>query len=217
MLILDLETVAIDGLDGLTEPATAPAHYKDAQKIADYIAKAEREQTTKAALYPWTARIVALGWQRHDADDVTVRLCPDERAEQAALVDLADAIYDRRLRLVSPIIGFNHRTFDLLVIQARALLLRVAMPVINTDRYRGPHVDLLERLTSFGAIPPRSLHWFARRFGIVVDDAVRGSDIAALVAAGDWDAVRRHCASDVRLTAQLAECLGVLPQKAVSA
>lgn len=208
-IILDLETVAINGARALLEPVSAPANYKDPDKIAAYIADAQKAQIDKAALYPWTARVVALGWIDDTGAD-TVVLCADEYAEAAALTRLASAVWRDDDRFVRPIVGFNHRVFDLPVILARSLLLGVRFPALNLDRYRTPHTDLLEKLTWYGAIPSRSLKWYARRFGIPVDDAVSGADIAALVAAGDWPAIEAHNRSDLRLTQALAERLGVV-------
>jgi hypothetical protein len=74
----------------------------------------------------------------------------------------------------------------------------------------------MQVLTFKGAIAARSLKWFAKRFQIPVDDAISGKEIGALVAAGEWDAVRAHCLSDIRLTRALAQRLGYW-QKAVAA
>lgn len=213
-IILDLETVAIDNVADLVEPVSAPANYKDPEKIAAYIADAQKTQADKAALFAWTARIVALGWI--DAQGEHCELVRDEAEERAALGRLARAVWRDDDRFVQPVIGFNHRVFDLPVILARSLLLGVKFPPLNLDRYRTPHTDLLEKLTWYGAIPARSLKWYARRFGIPVDDAVNGADIAALVAAGDWPAIEAHNRSDLRLTQALAERLGVVRGSQVS-
>lgn len=211
-VILDLETVAIDSAVAYVEPVSAPANYKKPEAIAAYIAEAEKAQIEKAALYPWTARIVALGSIAHDGTE-RVDVCQDHDSEAAALtafwalvdIDPTDHRYG-----VRPIIGFNSRQFDLPVLLARSLILGVAHPAISLDRYRSPHIDLMERLTWQGAIPARSLKWFARRFGLPVDDAIGGADIAALVAAEDWPSVASHCLSDIRLTRELAIRLGVM-------
>lgn len=215
-IVLDLETVAIDGAAALAEPVSAPANYKDPEKIAAYIAEAQRAQLDKAALYPWTARIVALGYVDTDGDE-TIVCCQDEAQEAAALAAFWPATWNSDERFTRPIIGFNHRAFDLPVLLARSLLLGVKAPLLNLDRYRTPHTDLMEKLTWFGAIPARSLTWYAKRFGLGVADTVKGSDIARLVADGQWDAVTAHCRSDVRLTRALAERLGVIRGMRVAA
>lgn len=213
-IVLDVETVAADGIE--YEPISAPAHYKDPEKIAAYIADGERTQRERAALHPWTTRVVCLGWIDNDGLE-TASVCRDESAEAAALEAFWRSVMHADDRFVRPILGFNHRQYDLPVLLARSLLLNVPAPNINLDRYRTPHIDLMDRLTWFGAVPSRSLHWYCRRFGLAVDDAVKGRDIAALVAAGDWDAVEAHNRSDVRLTLALAERLGLVRSRRATA
>lgn len=207
-VVIDIETVAVDGIE--TEPVSAPANYKDPEKIAAYIAQAEAAQRERAALYPWTARVVALGTASGEHEP-TVVVLPSEAEEREALTWFwRTAVHEEDARFVRPLIGFNHRTFDLPVLMARSTLLGVRYQPLNLDRYRTPHVDLMDKLTFYGAVPARSLHWFARRFGLPVDDTVRGADVAKLVAEGDWEDVRAHCASDVQLTRALAQRLGLM-------
>jgi len=56
----------------------------------------------------------------------------------------------------------------------------------------------------------RTLKAFCKRFGIPVNDAINGSEIPALVAAGKWEEVAAHCRADVELTVQLAHRLGIV-------
>lgn len=206
-MILDLETIGAP--DVAVEPVSAPANYRDPQKIADYIADAEAAQRTRAALHPWTAQIVCLGYIDVEAHEHAL-ICRTEDEERTALAQFWAALLEQDGRFVRPVIGFNHRAFDLPVLLARSLLLGVSAPSLNLDRYRTPHIDLLDKLTFYGTVPARSLTWFARRFGLEVTDTTRGSDIAACVAAGDYEAVRAHNLSDLRLTKALAERTGWL-------
>jgi len=216
-LILDLETVAISDAGDYLEPATAPTNYKDAAKIAAYIAEAEAAQVSKAALYPWTARIIAAGWCETPGDVVTVRLVNADALEATLLRELADRINDQGYTV--PIVTFNGLGFDLPVLMARARLLGVPFPALDISRFRSPHPDLLKILTFDGAIPARSLKWFAKRFGLNTDDAFSGREIAQLYEDGNWDAISAHVTSDVTLTRQLAERVGVVKarQQAVTA
>jgi hypothetical protein len=102
------------------------------------------------------------------------------------------------------------------VLLSRSRLLGVRAPDLNLDRYRSPHPDLLQRLTYRGAIQARSLRWFAKRFGLDTSDAFSGKEIAGLYEDGNWDAIKAHCASDVRLTRHLAERIGVLTPRRVA-
>lgn len=213
-MIFDLECVAIDGAADLAEPVSAPANYKDQKAIDDYVEKAQREQLHKAALYPWTARIVALG--TIDANGVEdVDICRTEDEERTVLGHFwLKASFGGGVEHIKRLIGFNSLSYDLPVVMARSRVLEVSHPKIDLTPWKCPHIDLLRELR-FGSndIPRRSLKWFAKRFQIPCDDTVTGADIAKLVSEGNWDAVRSHCLSDCRLTKALAEYLGVLPRK----
>ena len=209
-VVLDLETAPAHGAEALfTEPVQAPATYKDADKIAAYIENAQAKQRARAALDPWTARIVALGIWAPGLPAPRVRVARSE-AEEAEALAAFWALVGSPAGSVAPLVTFNGRAFDLPVLMVRSRLLDVHAPILNIDRYRSPHPDLLDILTFRGAIASHKLTWFARRFGLSVTDETTGADIGALVAAEDWSAVEAHCASDVALTARLAARLGLL-------
>jgi predicted PolB exonuclease-like 3'-5' exonuclease len=208
--VIDTETVAIDGAESLMEAVTAPSNYKDEAKIAAYIAEKTKERAERAALYPYTARIVALGVQSDTAAAPTVWAAKTEGEEADLLRRFWATVYQPLSGHVEPLVTFNGLGFDLPLLMVRSRLLGVDCPELNLDRYRTPHVDLMERLTFRGAIDRRSLKWFAARFGLTTLDPIKGSEIPGLVAAGDWKAVAAHCASDVKLTHALARRLGVI-------
>lgn len=209
-MVMDLETVAIDGAGSLVEPVSAPANYKDPVKIAAYIEEAQKAQIEKAGLYPWTARVIAMGWCHEGDDAVTVRVVNGDAAEKDLLTEFWSRVWDGRTGSVEPLVTFNGRGFDLPVLMVRSRLLGVSHPALNVDKYRSPHPDLMQILTFNGAIPARSLKWFAQRFGLNTDDAFSGKEIAQLVEDQNWDAIKSHCESDVTLTRQLAERMGVI-------
>jgi hypothetical protein len=209
-VIVDIETAPIEGAEALTEPVSAPANYKQPEAIARYVAEASAAQVAKAALYPWTARIVALGIWPVDKPQHRVHLAPTEAQEADALRLLWALVVDRPSGSVRPIISFNGLGFDMPVLMARSRLLGIDAPLLNLDRYRSPHPDLMQILTFRGAIPARSLTWFAKRFGLPITDETTGADIGPLVQAGNYEAVRAHCTSDLELTHALAVRLGLI-------
>lgn len=212
--VVDIETIAADGIE--FEPVRPPANYKDEAKIAAYVSEAEAAQRERAALYPWTARVIALGWCHEGDEVVESRLADSEAAEATMLRDFWMRVTDERTGL-TPLVGFNHTAFDLPVLVARSLLLGVKHPIVNLDRYRTPHVDLMQILCfkDTRTVPPRSLKWFATRFGLNTDDAFSGALIAQLYQDRNWDAITKHVESDVMLTRQLAERIGVLRPRPV--
>lgn len=202
-MILDIETVAVDGI--AIEPVTPPSNYTTDEAIARYVAKAEASQREKAALYPWTCKVIAAGWCEEGNTAVEVATADGVLSEQTLLKRVWEAYHRCGQRLV----GFNHRAFDLPVLMARSILLGVPYPTMDIDKYRSPHPDVMLALTFKGAIPARSLRWYADRFGLNTDDAFSGREIATLYEDGNWEAIRKHVESDITLTRQLAERLQI--------
>lgn len=214
-LILDLETAGLpnakDWLDD--EPIAAPSTYKDPQKIAEYIAKAEAEREKRIALDIDCNRIVALGFVDAAGGDPTVYLMRDEFEEREQL----KLFWERYRRADTRLVTFNGFKFDLPTLMRRSMYLDVPAPVLNVDRYRSEHLDIWQRLSFNGAIPAHSLKFYAKRLGIGTLDKVSGADIGRLVAentAESWQAIHDHVLSDVGLTHAIALRLGLLPKLA---
>jgi DNA polymerase elongation subunit (family B) len=245
-IAVDLETAPMDGAAQYVpemEPVPpldldsiqAAKNLKDPDKIAWDIAKrrsdaivaheervqrssaAYAEKLGKAALDFNLARIVAISWSDGRVSETLV--CECETDEQWALNQFWNATTNATL------VGFRIRTFDAPMLMARSRYLGVKYPTLDLGRYgrSGRVVDLWDVLT-FGlsdyettSVMPRGLKSYAKRYGLEVEDEIDGKDIPALVQAGDWDAVRAHIESDVRLTVQLAQRLGVMRKVEVAA
>lgn len=210
MIVVDLEAVAIEGAAALVEPVSAPSNWKDPEKIEAHVAKKTAAQIDEAALYPWTARVIALGWCEQGDEVAQVRVCNSDGTERDMLAEFWSRVWDQRTNSVTPLVTFNGRSYDLPLLMVRSRLLGIPYPALNVDRYRSPHPDLIRILTFDGVLDYRSLTWFAKRFGLNTDDAFSGKEIAQLHADGNWDAITKHCESDVLLTRQLAERVGLM-------
>jgi predicted PolB exonuclease-like 3'-5' exonuclease len=201
MIFLDLETVAINDAAQYVEP---DRRLVDPVKIA----ASRADRVSEAALYPWTARIIALGWGYDGERVAQVRVCNSEPAEKRVIEEFL-----ARVRLPNSgldIVGtFNGRRYDLPVLMARCRVLGIPCPSFDIRRYGSRNVDMMDVLTFHGELSPRSLTWFARRFGLDTSDAFSGREVAVLHEDGNWDAIKKHCESDVTLTRQLAERCGI--------
>jgi len=213
-LILDIETFALDDAAEYIDEPTAPANYKDQEKIAAYVADAKAKAISKCALDVDLCRIVAIGYSGIAGTGVEV--CGHENQERGLLAEMWIAA--TKLGQYDGFCGFNILAFDLPVLIRRSQYLGVDVPrmALNLDKYRTPHIDLMERLSFNGKVKYRSLDFYCRRFGISVPDDTSGKDIDALVRAGDWAAVEAHCRADIQKTRLLAERLGVLAGQEVA-
>ena len=214
--LIDLETLGLDEAKAWVEPLSAPSNYKDAEKIAAYIAEAEAERMERFALDPDCNRIVAFGWYDIPEGEPKVALCSTEREEREQLQLFWQSDAERETRLI----GFNIFRFDLPVLVMRSLYLNVRHPELTfAPAWKAwPHVDLWEKLSLNGARGDvKSLRFYAKRLGIPVYDDISGKDVAAAVAAGEWSKVENHCLYDLVLTRALAERLNVLKPVGVAA
>lgn len=218
-LLTDLETVGLDDAASWVEdePITAPSNYKDTEKIAAYIKEATERRQERFALDADTCRIVALGYHDVGEGDPRVDICTTVAEEAAAL----EAYWDSYRQKGTRIIGFRSLGFDLPVLIMRSLYLGVDAPsLVIAPEWKTIHVDLWERLRLGGARDRKdikSLKFYARRFGIPVYDDISGKDVAAMVAAGEWDKVANHCLFDLDLLRAIAERIGCLEPQAVGA
>jgi hypothetical protein len=207
-LIVDIECVGIDTASDYLEPIEAPSNYKDAAKIDAYIKEATQKAIDRCALDPDLCRIVALGSGEIDGPD-SVIICRDEETEAAALEALGKRILNAA-GVTRTVVSFNGFGYDLPVLMRRAQYLGVNFPVLNVDKYRSPHIDLMQVLSFRGAIKPHSLRFYASRFGMAINDPHTGAEIAELVKAGDWKAVAEHCLADLAQTRFIAQKLKLI-------
>lgn len=205
MIVLDIETVASPDVESFLDPVKAPANYKDPEKIAAYRAEKLSDMVARAALEPDLCEVLAIGFTLDEGQTIASKT--RESMSEAELITAAwRAIGEHQ------IVGFNSLGFDLPVLIRRSQLLGLKFDMPMLDRYRTPHVDLMQKLTFNGALTYRPLTFYCRRFGLrVPEDDVTGADIAQLVIDGNWKAIDNHVRSDVAKTTALANRLGLLP------
>ena len=108
------------------------------------------------------------------------------------------------------LVTFNGLTFDLPFLHIRAAVHGIPIPwhpSLFLKRYTTErHADLRAVLSNWDMRAPGSLDDYCDTFGIPNQQA-KGSDIAAMVAAGDREGIMHKNLSDLRRTAALAQKL----------
>lgn len=209
-IVFDLETAPLPDAVVYLDPVEPDARLVDPVKIAASIREKTEAQISKCSLDWNVGRIVALGYWTHDLGGVA-HLCQTEEDETRELSCFWLHAKHRTL------VGFNIKAFDLPFLIQRSRYLGVAAPGLDLGRYsRSESICDLYHLLTFHDAPAtfamrRTLTAFCRRFGIPVTYTITGAEVPALVAAGEWELVRAHCASDVQLALALARRLGVIP------
>lgn len=202
--VLDIETMPISDAADYIEPATAPANYKDPEAIERYVKQAQEKEIARCALDPDLCQIGLIGLWPESLDEPYALEHGAFDSEAAMLAEFWRTVTGHRL------IGFNLFGFDALVLMRRSDLLGVKYDAINTDKYRSPHVDLMQKLSFRGAMKFRSQRFYLKRFGIPYDSDHTGAEVPALMQAGEWGKATEKVLADVRSLRELSLRLGVI-------
>lgn len=185
-LVLDLETVP--DLQVWTPP---PAE-----------AGAERPF---APLYAQRPIVIGVLWLDERYALKRVGIIGEHKDEPGALADYAQFIERERPHLVT----WNGRGFDLPVLALRCLRHGLTLRAYYADRnarYRFSeegHLDLCDAFSDYGATKMIGLSEMARLIGLPGKVGVDGSQVEGLYNAGQLEAIRHYCLSDVAQTAFL--------------
>ena len=214
--VIDCETIGIPNAADYLEPVTAPSNYKKPEAIAAYIAEETPKQLERASLDIDLAQIICLGIQTPDGNTLVYR--GDKVTEVEMLTWLWEMWnahpWDERI-----FVTFNGTSYDVPLLLRRSLYLGIKAPIIQCDRFKHPQiVDLMTSLNYGDIKKTHGLQFYLQRFGYPGGGQdVSGKDIAALHAAGDWDAIAEHCRADVDGTAWLARRINQMPQVSLRA
>ncbi|MBI2064912.1 MAG: ribonuclease H-like domain-containing protein [Candidatus Yanofskybacteria bacterium] len=215
-LIFDIETIGSD-FDSLDE--------KSKELLLAYAKTPEEEQEKKEtlSLSPLTGSIVTIGILNPDTNKGAVYFHdPSEKLERKSVNDIQytplasekevlKEFWDTA-QLYDQFITFNGHAFDCPYLMIRSAILKVK-PSRNLMLYRfsppgGPHLDLIDRMTNFGAFRPRgSLHLWCQAFGIKSpkEDGVAGDDVAQLFKEKKYLDIAQYCAGDLWATKELLD------------
>ena len=209
LLIVDIETAPMRGVENYVTAGSPPKNYKNADTIQRWHENALQHAISRAALDPDLCRIVAIGCTTPNGD-VESDISATYEQEREMLTN-----FWRRVTSDTILIGYNIVGFDMPVLLRRSLYLKLPnIPHYSLNKYRpSSHLhDLMLMLSMDGALKYRSLDWYARRLGLPLpEQAISGADIPLLVESGEWERVRQHVEDDVKLTQHLAQRLGCWP------
>lgn len=145
------------------------------------------------SLTPEFGQIIAIGVMK---DDYTVVYTGPEK-------EILELFWSSMLEAKSArIVTFNGKSFDIPYIKKRSAILGIppSAPLSTRRYYTDSHFDLMECLSNFGTSDYMSLSAYCKIFAIPHDDSVSGGDVFALWKAGNIEAIKAHCAADVKAT-----------------
>ncbi len=209
-VIFDIETIGVD-FESL-EPAQQEYLLRYAETEED-----EEKVKDSLALYPLTGEIVAIGMLNPDslrgvmyfqAPDLQIESFEENgiKFETGTEREILERFWDV-IKSYDQFITFNGRTFDCPFIMIRSAINRIKPTrELMPNRYNGPHIDLLDQLTFYGATRRRfSLDMWCRAFGIKSPKAegITGQDVQRLFREGRYLDIARYCARDLFATREL--------------
>ncbi len=209
-IIFDIETVGVD-FETLDE--------KSREYFLKYAETPEAQDEAKASLsfYPQTGQIVAIGILNPDTNKGAVYYQSSDGSQEKIQEDEVQYVPSSEkeilktfwdvIRYYDQFITFNGRTFDCPYIMIRSGILKIK-PSKNLmpNRYYDQHIDLLDRLSFFGAVRRKmSLHVWCQAFGIASpkDQGITGDDVGRLFKEGRSLDIARYCFGDLRATKEL--------------
>ena len=214
-LIFDIETLG-DDFDSLDE--------KSKEFLLEFAKSPEEEEQKKEELSfsPLTGKIITIGILNPDTNkgavyfhdpsgklkietEKDIQYTPLE-SEKEVLKEFwsTAALYDQ-------FITFSGHTFDCpyLAIRSAVLKIKPTRNLLLNRYYNGPHIDILDRLTNFGALRygRRNLHMWCQAFGIKSPkvEGVTGDNVAELFKDKKYLAIAKYCAGDLWATKELYE------------
>lgn len=171
IVFFDIETTPnLDIVDLLPEP-TAPGNYKDAAKIAEYIAEKQLEQVARMALDPDFCKVKSIALKEGDGE-IEYR-AGDER-------EMIEWFWSASKRNFNQLCGYNIIGFDLPVLMRRSFELDIKPPTVFTlSKYHPQVIDLMGILFNWNGF--KGFKWVCKRYGIKLPaEGVDGSMVDSL-------------------------------------
>ncbi|MFA7228218.1 MAG: ribonuclease H-like domain-containing protein [Melioribacteraceae bacterium] len=213
-LVFDIETVGVE-FETLSESQQEfLLRYTESEN--DPLKKSEIVEETKRylSLYPYTAKIIAIGLFNVEKEKAVVLYenCDDtEWSSEEKSITYKPVTEEEMLKYFwkyadksERIISFNGRSFDIPFMMIRSALNKIR-PAKNflRNRYDSTHhVDLLEQLTFYGLTKKFNLDFYCRSFGIESPKSkgITGMDVKELYRAGRMKDIAIYCGEDVKAT-----------------
>jgi len=216
-LVIDIETVGVD-IESLSETQQEYLlRYVEQEKDKETRETKRDEAIRYLSLYPFTAKIVAIGMFNVETERSIVFYEGEGYNDYIAdekLVKYKAATEEKMLKLFwgyvkksEQIITFNGRQFDIPFLMLRSAMFKIR-PSKNLIKNRysiSDHLDLLEQFTFCGIIRKFNLDFYCHAFGIESPKSkgITGMEVKELSNAGKNREIAVYCADDVRATYEL--------------
>ena len=216
-IVVDIETCAYP-LKSLSESQREYIlRYAEKEKNKDLRAEKIEESIRYLSLYPFTAKVIALGIFDVEKEKAYVYYENNKSEEWesagksihykgAEEKEILNAFW-RLAEAADQIITFNGRGFDIPFMMLRSAMHKIKVSRnLMTNRYdTSVHLDLLEQFTFFGLIKKFNLDFYCRSFGIESpkSQGISGMEVKNLYEAGRIKEIAVYCGNDIIATYKL--------------
>ncbi|KAB2909273.1 MAG: ribonuclease H-like domain-containing protein [Ignavibacteriales bacterium] len=216
-LVFDIETVGVPW-DELA-PSQQEYLLRDAEKEKTEKEKEKKRAELKewTALYPLTAKVVAIGMydvERTQGYVYYENATEEEWADEETgfrYKGLPEPDILRRfwgiVEKIDQLISFNGRGFDVpfLMMRSAKLGIKPSRKLMGNRYDSTSHLDLLEKLTFYGSTRKFNLDFYCHGFGIKTPKSkeVSGSEVKNLYNEGKIKEIAKYCGRDIYATYQL--------------
>jgi 3'-5' exonuclease len=216
-IVFDIETASFP-FESLNESQREYLlRYAEKEKTEELRTEKKEEAIRFTSLYPFTAKVVAIGIFDIEKEKSFVYFNSDsgeewsseEKEIQYKAVTEEEMLksFWRIVDVTDQVVTFNGRNFDAPFLMLRSALLKIK-PTKNLigKRYdTSSHIDLLEQLTNFGLTRKFNLDFYCNAFGIESPKSkgITGMEVKNLYEAGRVKEIAVYCGEDIFATYQL--------------
>lgn len=204
VLVFDIETIP-DVASG--RRLLEVEHLSDVE-VADLMLYRRRQESGSEFLRPHLHRIAAISIMLSSPEHHKVWSLGENDATEAELVQ---RFFEGVAKLKPTLVSWNGSGFDLPVLHYRALLHGIVAPEYwemgendkefrynnYLNRFHWKHIDLMDVLAGFQARAVAPLEEIATMLGLPGKMGMHGSKVWQCFQAGDLDAIRNYCETDV--------------------
>ncbi len=214
-IVFDIETCSFP-FESLSESQREYIlRYAEKEKDKETRKEKSDEAVRYLSLYPYTAKVIAVGIFDVEKEKSFVYFEGEEEWEVPEKNIQYKGVNEREMlesfwriaEAADQVITFNGRSFDVPFIMIRSALNKIK-PTRNliAGRYdTTAHIDLLEQLTFYGLTKKFNLDFYCQAFGIESPKSkgISGMDVKNLYEAGRIKDIAVYCGEDINATYEL--------------
>ncbi len=216
-LVIDIETVGKDFEE--LDASQQEFLLRFAEKEINEELRQQKIEDAKRylSLYPFTAKVVVIGFLRTDTGKALILFEDDEGAnwesENGAVKYLGCSEEEmigkfwEYISSANKLVTFNgnHFDFPFLTIRSAMLKIKPTRNLLSKSSKNKLHIDLLEELTLYGKLRKFNLDFYCKAFGIESpkEHGITGMEVKELYKAHKIREIATYCSKDVKATYEL--------------